>query len=136
MLLICTPRHWAALARRPREKSAAKAIDGPAAIDLPRFALLTMSFAANGFFTWGFALTIIMLFEAGGLDHASALAAAAFIGIAQWAGRMIDFLGGRRLSGLAIGLAGSVLFPLSFIVLLLPRNFAGDRKSTRLNSSP
>src|SRR3546814_1480184 len=71
MLLICTPLHWAALARRPREKSAAKAIDGPAPIDRPRFALLTMSFAANGFFTWGFALTIIMLFEAGGLDHAS-----------------------------------------------------------------
>src|SRR3546814_2899414 len=33
MLLICTPLHWAALARRPREKSAAKAIDGPAPID-------------------------------------------------------------------------------------------------------
>src|SRR3546814_17736825 len=28
MLLICTPLHWAALARRPSEKSAAKAIDG------------------------------------------------------------------------------------------------------------
>lgn len=125
MLLICTPLHWAALARRPREKSEAKTTAEPAAIDRPRFALLAMSFAANGFVTWGFALTIIILFEAGGLDHASALAAAAFIGMAQWAGRMADFLGGRRWSSFAIGLAASALLPLSFIVLLLTSSFVG-----------
>lgn len=129
MLLVCTPLHWTTLARRPQErpeeKSAAKAAAEPASIDRPRFALLAISFAANGFFTWGFALTIIILFEAAGLDHASALAAAAFIGLAQWAGRMVDFLGGQHLSGFVTGLAGSALFPLSFIVLLLTSNFAG-----------
>jgi MFS family permease len=87
--------------------------------------LLAITFAANGFFTWGFALTIIILFEAAGLDHASALAAAAFIGIAQWGGRMVDFLGGKRLSGFVTGLAATALFPLSFIILLLTSNFAG-----------
>jgi MFS family permease len=125
MLLVCTPLHWTTLARRPVEKSAAKTTAEPAPIDRPRFVLLAMSFAANGFFTWGFALTIIILFEASGLDHASALAAAAFIGIAQWAGRMIDFLGGERWSGFVTGLAASALFPLSFVVLLLTSNFAG-----------
>lgn len=125
MLLVCTPLHWATLARRPREKSAATTTTEPAPIDRPRFALLAMSFAANGFVTWGFALTIIILFEAAGLDRASALAAAAFIGIAQWAGRMVDFLGGRRWSSFVTGLAASALFPLSFIVLLLTSNFAG-----------
>ena len=125
MLLVCMPLHWSALARRPREKTAAKAAAEPTRIDRPRFALLAMSFAANGFFTWGFALTIIILFEASGLDHASALTAAAFIGIAQWAGRMVDFLGGRRWSGFATGLAASALFPLSFVVLLLSGSFVG-----------
>jgi MFS family permease len=125
MLLVCMPLHWTTLARRPREKSAAKTTAEPTPIDRPRFALLAMSFAANGFFTWGFALTIIILFEAAGLDHASALAAAAFIGIAQWAGRMVDFLGGRRWSGFVTGLAASALFPLSFIVLLLTSDFVG-----------
>jgi len=125
MLLVCTPLHWATLARRPGEKRAAKTTAEPAAIDRPRFVLLATSFAANGFVTWGFALTIIILFEAQGLDRASALAAAAFIGIAQWAGRLVDFLGGRRWSSFATGLAASALFPLSFIVLLVTSNFTG-----------
>ena len=125
MLLVCTLLHWTMLARRPKEKSAAKDMAEPAVIDRPRFALLAMSFAANGFVTWGFALTIIILFETGGLDHASALAAAAFIGIAQWAGRMVDFLGGRRWSSFVTGLAGAALFPLSFLVLLLSTSFVG-----------
>lgn len=126
MLVVCAPLHWAVLARRPRQGTEKKtATDEPAAIDRPRFLLLALSFAANGFFTWGFALTIIILFEAGGLDHASALAAAAFIGIAQWAGRMIDMLGGRRWSGFVAGLAASALFPVSFLVLLLAHGFIG-----------
>jgi predicted MFS family arabinose efflux permease len=125
MLLVCMPLHWSALARRPRQKSEARTTAEPADIDRPRFVLLALSFAANGFFTWGFALTIIILFEAGGLDHASALAAAAFIGIAQWAGRMVDFLGGGRLSGFVTGLAASALFPLSFVVLMLTGDFFG-----------
>jgi MFS family permease len=125
VLLVCTPLHWATLARRPREKSAAETTAEPAPIDRPRFALLAMSFAANGFVTWGFALTIIILFEAQGLDRASALAAAAFIGVAQWAGRLVDFVGGRRWSSFATGLAASALFPLSFIVLLMTSNFTG-----------
>lgn len=126
MALVCTPLHWLTLARRPREKYAAKATGSePARIDRGRFVLLATSFAASGFFTWGFALTIIILFEAQGLDHASALTAAAFIGVAQWAGRMIDFVGGRHWSGFASGLAASALFPLSFIVLLFTSDFVG-----------
>jgi MFS family permease len=125
MLLVCLPLHASALARRPRERSAATTTAEPAPVDRSRFALFATSFAANGFFTWGFALTIIILFEASGLDHASALAAAAFIGVAQWSGRMVDFLGGWRWSGFVTALAASALFPLSFIVLLTTGSFAG-----------
>jgi MFS family permease len=124
MALVCMPLHWAVLARRPATRSGAATVAEPAAIDWPRFALLAVSFAANGFFTWGFALTIIILFEAGGLDHASALTAAAFIGIAQWAGRMVDVLAGRW-SGFVTAIAACALFPVSFIVLLLSSSFAG-----------
>ena len=125
MLFVCMPLHWTTLAHRPTEKSAGKAEAEPARIDRPSFVLLAASFAANGFVTWGFALTIIILFEAAGLDHTSALTAAAFIGIARWAGRMVDFLGGRRWSGFVTGVAASALFPLSFIFLLLISNFIG-----------
>jgi predicted MFS family arabinose efflux permease len=129
MALVCMPLHYTTLARRPREasgqKSTAKTMVEPVSIDRPRFALLAIGFAANGFFTWGFALTIIILFEAAGLNHASAVAAAALIGLAQWAGRLVDFLGGRRWSGFVTGLAASALFPLSFVVLLLTSNFFG-----------
>jgi MFS family permease len=125
MLLVCLPLHWTTLARRPREKSAAKATSETIPIDRPRFALLAICFAANGFVTWGFALTIIILFEAAGLDHASALAAAAFIGLAQWGGRLVDVLGARRWSGFVTGLVGAALFPVSFIVLLLTSSFTG-----------
>jgi len=124
VLLVCLPLHWTMLARRPRGKTATKTPAAPAQIDRPRFALLAVGFAANGFVTWGFALTIIILFEASGLSHASALAAASFIGIAQWAGRLFDFLGGGRWSGFAMGLAAAALFPLSFIVLLMGSSFA------------
>lgn len=125
MLLVCTPLHWAALARKPHEKSLAEATAAPARIDGLRFTLFAVSFAANGFFTWGFALTIIFLFEAQGLDRANALAAAAFIGVAQWAGRLVDFLGGLRWSGFVTGLAASALFPLSLVVLLSTSSFVG-----------
>jgi MFS family permease len=125
ILLICTPLHWTTLARRPKTVVKTDKAGEPAAINLKQFILLATSFAANGFFTWGFALTIIILLEAKGLDHASALSAAAFIGIAQWAGRMLDFVGGRRWSGLPVALTGAALFPLSFIILLLSNGMMG-----------
>lgn len=125
MLLVCLPLHWAMLARHPREKAMAQAGAEAVPIDRSRFVLLAMTFASNGFVTWGFALTIIILFEAAGLSHASALAAASFIGIAQWAGRLFDFVGGGRWSGFALGLAASALFPLSFVVLLQTSSFTG-----------
>lgn len=125
MILVCAPLHGLVLKSSGRKENAANAIVEPFSIDRQSFALLAVTFAANGFFTWGFALTIIILFEAGGLDHTSALMAAAFIGIAQWAGRLFDFLGGRQWSGFVTGLIAAALFPLSFIVLLLTNSLGG-----------
>lgn len=125
MVVICAPLHWLALPNARSKNSTTKSTNAPAHIDRRSFALLAITFAANGFFTWGFALTIIILFEAGGLDHASAVMAATFIGIAQWAGRLVDFLGGQRWSGFVPGLTAAALFPLSFMVLLVTSSFDG-----------
>lgn len=125
MLLICLPLHWATLARKPRRPATRATASPVAPIDRPRFALLALSFAANGFFTWGFALSIIILLQAVGLDPASALAAGAFIGIAQWAGRMLDIVVGHRISGLAIAIGGSALFPLGLLLLMVTRDIVG-----------
>ncbi|WP_202944637.1 hypothetical protein [Ketogulonicigenium vulgare] len=86
--------------------------------------LLSSSFAANGFVTWGFALTIIILFEAGGLTPAEAMLAAAVIGIAQWGGRVLDFFAGRYIPPLIMGLTGAALFPLSFFFLIANAGFS------------
>lgn len=118
LLLVCLPVHAMVLARRPRASGGAAASVAPAQIHRPRFLLLALSFGLNGLFTWGFALTIIILFEQSGLDHGSAVMVASLIGMAQWAGRLVDMLGGQRLSGLTVGLLGAALFPVSFIMLL------------------
>lgn len=125
LFFVCMPLHWYGLARNAGNKTKGEKLVRSTSADLRKFILLATSFAANGFFTWGFALTIIILFEAKGLDHTSALGAAAFIGIAQWAGRMTDLACGHRLSGLAMGLLGAALFPASFIVLLVTNSFGG-----------
>lgn len=125
MLVLCVPLHWAALARRPRQISRTDPTATTIAIDRPRFVLLAVSFAANGFVTWGFSLAIIILFEAAGLDHATALGAAALIGLAQWIARIADFLAGRHWSGLVIAVAAALLFPISFTILLISSNVIG-----------
>lgn len=125
LLLVCLPLHALVLARRPAPREAGAGDAAPPALDRARFALLALSFAANGFFTWGFALTIIILFEAAGLDHAGAVTAAACIGLAQWAGRMADLLSGGRCTGPGAALAAAALFPLSFLLLMLADGFAG-----------
>lgn len=124
LLVVCTPLHWKALASHRNKTEKAESAKS-ATINRAKFMLLATSFAANGFFTWGFALTIIILFEARGLDHAHAITAAAFIGIAQWAGRMVEVVAGNRVSGLLISIAGAALFPFSFIILLQADGVAG-----------
>lgn len=125
MLCICLPLHGIMLARQPRKEHRVATAAAPPSIDRSRLILMALSFAANGFFTWGFALTIIILFQTKGLDHTSAVTAAAVIGLAQAAGRLVDILGGRHLSSLIMGLVGMALFPLSFGILLLTGSLVG-----------
>ncbi|WP_197504068.1 MFS transporter [Ketogulonicigenium vulgare] len=124
VLLVCVPLHIYALARKPRASKTVQADTAPSRIDPLRLILLSSSFAANGFVTWGFALTIIILFEAGGLTPAEAMLAAAVIGIAQWGGRVLDFFAGRYIPPLIMGLTGAALFPLSFFFLIANAGFS------------
>jgi predicted MFS family arabinose efflux permease len=122
-LLVCMPLHWLVLARQAKAQHKTTGAAEIVPIDVRRFLLLAASFALNGFVTWGFSLTTIILFEASGLDHASALFAAAMIGLAQWGARLAELLLGRHLSPLATSIAAAALFPVSFSVLIVASGF-------------
>ncbi|KKB12825.1 transporter [Devosia geojensis] len=119
LLLVCVPLHWRVL-RRPAPAAAGTAGDGKPvpAVDRTDFALMAVAIAANGFVTWGFSLTIIILLTGRGLAIDVAVSTAAIIGLMQIIARFIDFAGGRRWSSLQIGLAASAALPLSFCILI------------------
>lgn len=117
-LAVCMPLHWLTLSRRGGIAAAGRT--GPRTpIDMASFALLALTMATNGFVTWGFALTVITLFQDRGLDHGTAVLTASFIGIAQIGARLVDFAGRDRWNPLATGLVACALLPASFLILLL-----------------
>jgi len=120
--IICMP--LTALAIPPRQQPAVTAGDPATPTIIPplnrvHFALMAIAIAANGFITWGFSLTLILLFEQKGIGHSSAVAMASALGIVQLGARVVDFVGGRRLSGMTTGLAASLVLPMSFLLLWL-----------------
>jgi len=119
MLVVPPPIYWLTLAKRPAG-AARKTDAGPVRpLDWTAFALLAFSTAANGFVTWGFSLTIITLFEGRGLDHATAVLIGSFIGLTAFAARLINLIGGQKLSALGTGLLASLGLPISFALLIL-----------------
>jgi len=118
LLLVCTPLHWWVLRRpAPAETETAKKDQSAPTVDRIDFALMAVAIAANGFVTWGFSLTIIVLLTSRGLSTDVAVSTAALIGLMQIIARFIDFAAGRRWSSLQVGLAASAGLPLSFCIL-------------------
>lgn len=118
LLLVCAPLHWRML-RSSALAAAESATTGesPLPVDRTDFALMAVAIAANGFVTWGFSLTIIVLLTTRGLSTDTAVSTAALIGLMQIIARFIEFTGGRRWTGLQTGLAASATLPLSFCIL-------------------
>jgi predicted MFS family arabinose efflux permease len=83
------------------------------------FVLLAGAISLNGFISWGFALTLIALFEARGLGRAEAVTAASAMGLVQIAARAVDFAGGARWNGLTTTIAAGVLLASGLVVLLI-----------------
>ena len=119
-LLVCAPLHLAL----PSVRSVASSVRHPEAKGMDRrsdrriFALLAGAISLNGFISWGFALTLIVLFEARGLGRADAITAASAMGIVQIAARSVDFVGGARWSGLVTALAAGALLVAGLCALL------------------
>ncbi|MDR3474022.1 MAG: MFS transporter [Devosia sp.] len=118
MLTVGAPIYWLLLAKRSAGAARRKAEVGPVlSLDRTAFTLLAFSTAANGFVTWGFSLTIITLFEGRGIDHATAVLIASFIGLMQFPARLFNFAGGRWLGGLGVALLAGAGLPVSFVLL-------------------
>ncbi|MFJ6324777.1 MULTISPECIES: MFS transporter [unclassified Rhizobium] len=119
LLTVVAPIYWLLLAKRPATPSAAVKSNPDYQLDWIAFGLLAFSTASNGIVTWGFSLTIITLFEARGLSHATAILTASFIGVAALAARLVDFVASRRWNSLATGLMAGFGLPISFAILML-----------------
>jgi len=115
----CAPLHLIVLGPARLGENAGDGSERPGRIWSRQFVLMAVSIAANGFVTWGFALTIILLFRQRGLDESTAISVASLLGLLQFAARAADFAGAARWSGLATGLAASLLLSASFLILLV-----------------
>jgi predicted MFS family arabinose efflux permease len=82
--------------------------------------LMTVSFAAQGFASWGLPLHFITLFSTMGLDRASAVTIAALSGPASIAARGLELTLGRRLGPLTLTLTSMSLLCPSLALVLLP----------------
>jgi predicted MFS family arabinose efflux permease len=120
-LAVCAPLHLA-LPRAAPQRAVPVA---PAGADLARpaerrvFALLAGAISLNGFISWGFALTLIVLFEARGLGQTEAVAAASIMGVVQIAARSVGVFAGARWSAMATALGAGALLAVGLGVLLV-----------------
>jgi MFS family permease/DNA-binding CsgD family transcriptional regulator len=118
LLLVCAPLHWRMLRSSALAATeSATTGESPPPVDRTDFTLMAVAIAANGFVTWGFSLTIVVLLTTRGLSTDTAVSTAALIGLMQIVARFIEFTGGRRWTGLQTGLAASATLPLSFCIL-------------------
>jgi MFS family permease len=84
----------------------------------PGFWLLAAVFAANMLAFAVLSVHLIPLLAARGLSTAQAAALAALIGPMQVAGRVVEYVFGRRFSGAAARLVALVLLPAALLVLI------------------
>jgi hypothetical protein len=83
------------------------------------FGMVAGAISLNGFISWGFALTLIALFEARGIGRAEAVTAASLMGVVAVSARALDFVGGVRWNGLTSALVAGAALPAGLCVLLV-----------------
>lgn len=120
-LLVCAPLHLALPRRGAAPPDAPKPApsSGGRLTERTTFAMVAGAISLNGFISWGFSLTLIVLFEARGLGRPEAVAAASLMGFVAVAARALDFIGGGRWNGLTSALAARGTLPAALCVLLL-----------------
>ena len=128
-LLVCVPLHLL-LSRQPargQQATGQPQVDGAAAIPatartgrdrLIVYVLLQISFAANAYVIAAVHLHLVGILGALGLGLAAA-SIGALIGPSQVAGRIVEFVGGSRVSITAVSLIAAGLLPVALMILLL-----------------
>lgn len=123
-ILICGPLHFFLL---PGAGTVRKAVGAPGAVaprttlgdllKLRSFWLLALSFTAYGFVASALSVHQIPLLREAGIADTTAVIFASLVGVMQVAGRVVEFLFGRRWTAAQVGLAMTALMPASMLVL-------------------
>jgi predicted MFS family arabinose efflux permease len=127
-LAVCLPLNWLGLARRERagSKDAPEAAHrAPDAAPLrgsartAAIALFALVMSLNGFVFGVVTVQLVPLLEAAGLATAAAVWVASMKGFAQFGGRVVEIVFGRRLHAMTVARIAIGVLPASLVVLLL-----------------
>ena len=127
-LVVCLPLNWVGLARREPPQLAradtpgtAPSIDGPPLEGRTRtvaIALFALVMSLNGFVFGVITVQLVPLLEAAGLATAAAVWVASMKGFAQFGGRVVEIVFGRRLRAITVARLAIGALPASLVVLL------------------
>jgi hypothetical protein len=125
-LAVCLPLNWLGLARHEPPGSGAAAAAGPSAEGAPlqgrvrsiAMALFALVMSLNGFVFGVVTVQLVPLLEAAGLASAAAVWVASMKGFAQFGGRVVEIVFGRKLRAVTVARIAIGALPVSFVVLL------------------
>ncbi|MGQ0512563.1 MAG: MFS transporter [Betaproteobacteria bacterium] len=132
-LAVCLPLNWIGLARtedsarRVDEKQEAQAGSAPLKGNrrTVAMALFALVMSLNGFAFSVITVQLVPLLEAAGLATAAAVWVASLKGFAQFGGRVVEILFGRKLHAITVARIAIGVLPLSFLLLYAANgNFA------------
>ena len=128
-LVVCLPLHVLGLARRerPRAEDASTSAgqvagDGPPLQGRLRtigIALFALIMSLNAFVFGVVTVQLVPLLEAAGLATAAAVWVASMKGFAQFGGRLVEIVFGRRLRAITVARIAIGVLPVSFVTLLV-----------------
>jgi hypothetical protein len=127
-LVVCLPLIRWSLAHRmaPTPPAAPATMPGPDA-EAPLegrarrigIALFALVLSLNGFVFGAMTVQLVPLLQAAGLGAAAAVGVASLKGFAQFGGRLVEIVFGRRLRAVTVGRVAIGALPWAFVVLLL-----------------
>jgi MFS family permease len=127
-LAVCLPLNWIGLARRESARKAADVAAGATAADSGTLqgsrrtialVLFALVMSLNGFVFSVIAVQLVPLLEAAGLATAAAVWVASLKGFAQFGGRVIEIVFGRRLHAMTVARIAIGILPGALVLLML-----------------
>jgi MFS transporter len=127
-LVVCLPLHWFGLGRRESDEHAAVATgrgrqspEGPpleGRIRSLAIALFTLIMSLNAYVFGVVSVQLVTLLEAAGLATAAAVWVASLKGFAQFGGRVVEIVFGRRLRAMTVGRIAIGILPPALLLLV------------------